>query len=131
MLITNVTHSVYKTKRSREKAIIYSLIMIKTDKLKTESGVDIALRVKYSICARYLSLSLSLFFSGMKNEKWKKERAEFIFLDDKFPRFPRIEQIFRRVKSLSRNENETEEQGERRRIYFFFYSFVLSSYSDL
>ena len=71
MLITNVTHSVYKAKRSREKAIIYSLIMIKTDKLKTESGVDIALRVKYSICARYLSLSLSLFFPEwkMKNER--------------------------------------------------------------
>lgn len=45
-------------------------------------------------------------------------------MDDKFPRFPRIEQIFRRVKSLSRNENETEEQGERRRIYSFF--FILS-----
>lgn len=64
----------------------------------------------------------------MKNER----KREFIFLDDKFPRFPRIEQIFRHVKSLSRNENETEEQGERRRIYsFFFYSFVPSSYSDL
>ena len=43
--------------------------MIKTDKLKTESGVDIAFRVKYSICASYLSLSLSPPEWKMKNEK--------------------------------------------------------------
>lgn len=104
---------IYKMKRSREKAIIYSLIMIKTDKLKTVRAVWIsrcALNIRFppSIRGRSLCFFSPFFFflPEWKMIKKEKERErEFIYFSTiNFLVFPEIEQILTR-ECLSRNEN--------------------------